>query len=221
MGSLDRLKNISGYNMLHSFLHPEDAYQSAEDEANRGWNEAKGYQQPYWEHGNEQYGGLNEARQRLMNPADLENEWTKGYETSPYARQLLQQNQGAGLDAASSMGLNGSSAALANIQSGAGLIQNEDRRKYLQDLMDKYIHGIGLGQNLYNTGAQTGANLGQQAIGHGNDISSLEFNKRRAPGQLFGQALGAGLNYAAGGMPGLATGGASMLNKFNTGQPQY
>lgn len=173
--------------MLSSFLHPEDAYKSAQEESNKGWQQAQGYQKPFMQHGEEQYNPLNEARERLMNPGSLQNEWAEGYETSPYAKRLLNMNTGEGLDAASQMGLMGSSAALGNIQQGAADITARDRRDYLNDLMQKYMTGIGIGQNIYGVGAQTGANLGGQAIEHGNNIAGLKYGEKSAPGALFGK----------------------------------
>lgn len=194
-----------------SFAHPDKAYKNAEQAEQAGWNQAQGYQQPYWQGGVDQYGRLNDATGKLMNPAELQNEWSKNYETSPYAQQLLKQNQSSGLDAASAMGLNGSSAALGNIQQGAGNIVAQDRQQYMNDLMQKYMAGIGLGSNLYGIGAQTGANLGQQSMQHGENQAGLEYGRTAAPGKLFGQAAGAALNFI---QPGSG-------NAFNQNQPGY
>ena len=183
---------------LHSFLNPKDAYESAQKAENQGWQKSQDYQQPFWQQGQEQTGRLNTAENNLLNPAGLESQWTQGYETSPYAQQLLRQNQASGLDAASSMGLNGSSAALGNIQQGAGNIVAQDRQHYLNDLMQKYMSGIGLGQNIYNVGAQTGANLGGQAMTHGENQANLQYGANAAPGKLFENLLRGGAGFAAG-----------------------
>lgn len=171
--------------MIHSFINPEEPFQEAQREAQRGWGEAKGFEMPFMQQGQEQYGPLNQARQELMNPADLFNKWASTYETSPYAKRELEQNQQAGLEAASSMGLMGSSGALNNIQKGAGDIVSSDRQKYLDDLMDKYMKGIGLGSSLYGTGANMGGLLGQQAQQQGVNMGNLKYGESRAPSQLF------------------------------------
>jgi hypothetical protein len=185
------------FNMIHSFLNPQEGYQRAQRESQAGWNEAKGYQMPFLQHGEEQYAPLNEARGALMNPAELENQWASGYETSPYAKQLLAQNQASGLDAASSMGLLGSSAALGNIQQGAGNIVQQDRQQYLNDLMQKYMQAIGLGENLYGTGAAAGANLGRQAQEQGTTMANLGFGEKNSPGNLLENLIKTGVLGAA------------------------
>lgn len=202
---------------FHSFIHPEEAYQNAEKPINQGWDEAKGYQTPFWQHGQDQYGRLNDAAGKLSDPAALQNEWSKNYETSPYAQQLLKQNQASGMDAASSMGLSGSSAALGNIQQGAGNIVQQDRQQYMNDLMQKYMAGIGLGTSLYNTGAEAGKNLGQQATQHGQDIAGLEYGRTAAPGKLYGQIAGTALNFIKPGAGNAFTGGGG----FNNNQTGY
>lgn len=185
----------SGKGMLDSFLHPERGYADAARESRRGFEEAKGYQLPFMQHGLDQYGRLNDATGKLMDPMALQNEWSKGYETSPYAKQLLEANTGQGLDAASSMGLMGSSAALGNIQKGAGDIVSQDRKQYMEDLMNKYLSGIGLGQNLYGIGAGTAGNLGNQAVQQGNNQAEMAFGRRNARGNLFGNLLGTAGNF--------------------------
>jgi hypothetical protein len=208
MSIWDAYKRISGGNMINSFLHPEDAYKEAQKSANKGYGEAQGYQQPIINQGQAQYDPLNAAREKLMNPGALQNEWASQYETSPYAKQLLEQNQSAGLDAASSMGLNGSSAALGNIQTGAGNIQKEDRQQFLNDIMKKYMAGIGLGEDIYGAGANAASGSANRAFEHGNNIAGLKGSEVAAPGQLFGKLLGTagnvGLNYATGGLSGAA-----------------
>jgi len=187
-----------------SFFHPERAYKKAEEPVNQAYNEAKGYQDPYFQQGQAQYQRLNDATGALLNPVELENRWAQSYEQSPYAQQLLRQNQEAGQEAASAMGLGGSSAALGNIQTGAGNIVSQDREKFMKDLMEKYLAGIGLGQNIYGQGAAAGTNLSNLATGHGTALAGLEYGRQAAPGQLFGRLLGAGAGLAA----NYATGGA-------------
>lgn len=203
---------------LSSFFHPEKAYKNAGKEAQKGFNQAQAYQQPFMQQGLDQYGRLNNAAGQLMNPEQLQSQWSQGYEQSPYAKQLLAMNQGNGLDAASQMGLMGSSAALNNIQQGAGGIVAQDRSNYMNDLMNKYMQGIGLGQNMYGIGAQAGSNMGNQAMTHGQNMAGLKYGEQAAPGQLFGNILGGGLAMAANTfIPGS---GSFIQNAFSPGSNQ-
>lgn len=176
-------------NMLDSFIHPERGYQNAGKEVQKGWNETKGYEQPFWQNGINQIGGLNTAEGKLMDPASLQSEWANNYEMSPYAKQMQEQAKTAGLDAASSQGLLGSSTSVANIQQGASNIMQKDRQQYMDDLMKKYMAGIGLGQNMYNTGAQMGGQMGTQALGVGENMAGAKFGEANAPGEQFKQML--------------------------------
>jgi hypothetical protein len=87
----------------------------------------------------------------------------------------------------------------------------------MDDLMQKYMAGIGLGSNLYGTGASTANNLANQTIEHGNNQAGLEYGSKTAPGNLFGQIAGgignAAMNYYAPGINALL--GAK--NQYNTG----
>jgi hypothetical protein len=200
---------------IHSFLHPEEAYEKAAEEYRKQYEEARrqsqGYIDPYNQHGLDQYGTLNQGIQSLMNPEQLMGRFALSYETSPYAQRMLEMNKGAGLDAASSMGLNGSSAALGNIQQGAGDIVSKEREQYLKMMMAQYLEGLGLSQNMYNTGANLAGNYAGNLLGQGNQygqgMAQMAFGQERAPGNLFGQFLRAGANMYGGGQMGGGGGG--------------
>jgi hypothetical protein len=192
--------------MIDNFMHPERGYEAAERASREGYNEAQGYMNPYNQYGRDQYGRLMDAQGKLMDPAALEAEWAKKYETSPYAKRMLGMNTQQGLEAASSMGLMGSSGALQNIQQGAGDIVARDRQQYMNDLMQKYMSGIGIGQNIYGIGANTANNQANLAFQQGNNQAGLEYGRTNAPGQLFGNLAGMGANIAANYfMPGTGT----------------
>jgi hypothetical protein len=168
-------------------------YKKAAQEASKYYDIARGYQQPYYQHGLDQYERLNAAQNMLNDPTRLQNQWANAYETSPYAQRMLQTNTGQGLDAASAMGLLGSSGALQNIQTGAGDIVSRDRQQYLNDLMQKYLSGIGLGSQMYGIGAETGRNLGQQAMTQGENLAQLKYGQESVPNSIFGSLLRGGL----------------------------
>jgi len=216
MGWTDAFNPISivkgSGSMIDSFMHPERGYEEAQKQAERAWKEAQAYERPYWQQGLDQYGRLNEATGKLMDPTKLQNEWGQGYEISPYAKRMLEMNKGAGLDAASSMGLMGSSGALANIQGGAGDIVARDRQQYMDDLMKKYMVGIGLGSDIYGHGARAGETLASGAMGHGQNMAGLAYGRANAPGEFFGKILNAGGQVA---MNTMVPGSGAMMNATN------
>jgi hypothetical protein len=202
------------FGMIKSFLNPQKGYSKGQDELNKYYNQAQGYMQPYVQQGQQAYGGLSGAMDRLLDPIGLQSEWTQSYETSPYAQDLMNRAQSQGLSAASSMGLLGSTPALQAMQAGTTQIANADRQRYLEDLMQKYITGAELAQGIYGQGAQASGIMGQNAMNMGGESANMAFGKQNAPGQLFGNLLGtaAGLGGSYMGMRGAN----NMANAWNT-----
>jgi hypothetical protein len=182
---------IIGAKMFGDYMgNKKKGYDAARKELRRYWEEAKGYEKPFMQNGLDQYGRLNDAENKLLNPYDLENQWAGGYEESPYAKYLQEENMGQGLDAASSMGLMGSSGALSNIQQGAGRITSEDRKQFMQDLMQKYLAGIGLGKSFYDTGANAANALTQDAMQMGGNQAGLKYGSANANGEMWNKMMG-------------------------------
>lgn len=163
---------------------PGKGYKEAGKEYEKYYNDAKKYMQPYQEQGLSQIGKLNNAEDLLLDPAKLQSMWSEGYETSPYAKQLQDEASAQGMDAASSMGLLGSSAALENVQKSSTDIMNKDRQQYMDDLMKKYMAGIGIGQNFYNTGANMGSAMGQNAMNQGGRMGQSKYGQSNAMGDM-------------------------------------
>lgn len=195
---------------LSSLLHPGRAYDKASQASQQGYNQAQGYMNPYYNAGVGANDFLTQQRDMLSNPAELQNKWAESYETSPYAKQLQTQAMDSGMNAAGSMGLLGSSAALGNLQQGASNIMNADRQQYMQDLMQKYLTGVGIGQGQFNTGAGMATNMGNNAINQGNTQGEIAFGKGTAGSNMLMQLLGSlgrgGIQYLTGGMGGMMGG---------------
>jgi hypothetical protein len=190
MGFFD---SIPGFGMINSFLHPENAYKSAEDAEAEQWAQTQGYLNPTIQAGREQLPRLTGAEDQLFHPEELENKWIQSYSESPYAKSLIDRSRSAGLDAASSMGLNGSSAALGNIQQSAGDIASRDRQSYLDDIMKKYMSAIGIGGDIYGAGNNAATNLAGYSSNYGDTRGGLEYGRSAAPGELFGKIAGGAL----------------------------
>jgi hypothetical protein len=189
---------------LSSFLHPEKGYQKGQEQLDKYYQQGQGYLQPYNQYGQNAYGNINEAMQALLNPEALQNKWIQGYEESPAAKQAEGMAQEHGLNAASSMGLMGSAPALQAIQAGTSQISMNDRQNYLDNLMQKYLAGAGIGQGIFNTGASSAGQMGQNAMNQGQNSAQMAFGKQNAQGDLFGKLLGSGVglagSYLGGGM---------------------
>lgn len=183
-------------NMVDSFFHPEKGYEDAQKEMEAKWRQAQGFQEPFRQAGLDQTGRLTGAEDKLLDPSSLLADWMSKYQMSPFAQQSMQNAKASGLDAASSMGLMGSSAALNNIQKSSSDIMNADRQQFLNDLMQKYMAGIGIGQNIYGIGAQTAGNMGNQAVNVGGNTAEMAYGKANAPGNLLKDMLATGAKAA-------------------------
>lgn len=178
---------------LSSFLHPERGYKAGQEQLNKYYQQAQGYQQPYNQNGINQGTNLGDLIKSLMDPQALQDKWASGYKESDAAKNLEGIAKEHGLDAASSMGLLGSSPALGAIQAGTSGIVAQDRQNYLNDLMEKYKTGAGLSQGMYNTGAQTANQMGQNAMNMGQNSAGMKFGETNAPGDVFGKIGGGAL----------------------------
>jgi hypothetical protein len=189
---------------LSNLLHPGNAYDKAKETSQNYYNQAQAKLNPYSQGGTEANEKLNRLFEALSNPGGLQEQWGKGYEESPYARQLEQGSIDRGLNAAGSMGLMGSSAALNNIQEEGSDIMNKDRQQYMNDLMQKYLAGLGIATNQFNTGAGAAGTQSQNAINQGNTEAGLDFGKYNAGPNMLMQLLSGGAqlgtNYLTGGM---------------------
>ncbi len=176
---------------LSNLFHPGGAYDTASSASKQGYEEGKGLREPYINKGGEAGNDLMEQLKKLFDPGGLQDEWSNNYETSASGKQDQANAQSNGLDAASAMGLGGSSAALNNIQNRTSDIGQKDKQQYMKDLMEKYMAGIGLGTNIFNTGAAT-ANAGaSSAEGQGDTQGGLNFGKYNSGPNMITGGLGA------------------------------
>ena len=188
MGLFDRIGNIAKAPL--DFLDPSQGYKDAAHEMKKFWEQAMGFQKPYMDAGNAQLPVLTGAQSQLLNPSALLGKWMESYQESPYAKRSFENAKASGLDTASQMGLSGSSAALNNIQQSSSDIMNKDRDTFLANLMQKFLAGINIGQDIYGKGAATAGNLGKEALDVGGNMAGLKFGESGAAGQRFGDIAG-------------------------------
>lgn len=190
---------------LTKLFNPGGGYKKAQKVAEKYYNEGQDYLKPYEEQGQQAYQPLNSAMQNLMNPEQMYNQWAENYETSPYARDQMERAQNQGLRTAGSMGWGTSTPALQAIQSGTQQISNADRDNQFKRLMDSYIHGAGIAQNIYGQGANTAGQLANNANTMGQNSADHAYGAASAPGQMFGNLMGAaaGLGGSYMGMQGM------------------
>tara|TARA_R110000868_G_scaffold335547_1_gene596441 strand:+ start:24856 stop:25482 length:627 start_codon:yes stop_codon:yes gene_type:complete len=181
---------------LSSFLHPDRGYKAGQEQLDKYYNQAQQQYQPFINQGQNAYGGLNEAMQNLLDPQALQDKWASGYKESDAAKQMEGMAQEHGLNAASSMGLMGSSPALQAIQAGTSQIGAQDRQSYLDNLMQKYLAGTGIAQSVYGTGANAAGQAGQNAMNMGQNSAQMAFGQQNAPGDMFSKLLQGAASFA-------------------------
>lgn len=183
---------------LSSWLHPERGYNAGQEQLDKYYGDAQGAYKPYMDNGAGAGDTLNDYINSLKDPQALYDKWSEGYETSGAAKDAMGMATQNGLDAASSMGLMGSNTGVQALQAGTSQIQNQDKQQYLKDLMDKYMGGAGLANNMYTTGANAAGQYGQNAMTQGQNSAQMQYNKTNAQGNLFGQMVGTGAAIGAG-----------------------
>ena len=181
---------------LSSFMNPQKGYQAGQDQLNKYYDQAQSSMQPYAQQGQQQYGNVNNSINELLDPQALQDKWSSGYQESQAAKDSQGMAQQQGLNAASSMGLMGSNTALNAVQAGTAQIGAQDKQTYLDNLMQKYLAGTGMAQNVYGQGATAAGQMGQNAMNMGQNSAQMAYGQQNAPGQLFGNLLNTGANIA-------------------------
>lgn len=194
-------------NMMDSFLHPEEGYRQAGREIENTYGQARNFLMPYQTAGLNQIPQLQGAEDYLLNPVKMENDWASSYNASPYAQQLKAEALQSGLQSASQQGLLGSSAALQNSQASAANIMQSQRQQYMNDLIQKYLAGIGVGQNIFGTGAGAGSQLANGVLQTGQNLAQTTFGTKNAPGELLQKIIGTVVGAMSGTGGGFAGGG--------------
>lgn len=187
------------YKGFKSFMNPEKGYEKGQEQFDKYYNQAQGYQQPYNEHGQEAYGHLNNAMQQLLNPSDLYDQWINNYEMSDAARHNQERTKDSGFSALSSMGMLGSTPGIQAMQGGLSNIGAEDEQRYIDRMIQQYLQGANLAQGIYGQGAQAGSQMGQNAMNMGNNSAQMAFGRQNAPGEMMGGLIKAGLGASGGG----------------------
>lgn len=193
-----------------SFVHPEKAYKAGQGQLDKYFNQGQGYLQPYNQYGQNAYGDLSSVMKSLLDPQALEGKWSSGYNESQSAKNMEGMATEHGLDAASSMGLMGSSPALQAIQAGTSGIVADDRQNYMNNMMQKLLAGAGIAGNIFNMGANTAGSMATNANNMGSNSAGMAYGEKSSPGNAMGGLLGIGAGLAGsalGGPIGGALGG--------------
>lgn len=201
--------------MLKSFLNPGKGYQKGQQQLDKYYQQAQQQMQPYNQNAQNMYGQLSDATTNLLNPSSLMDKWLNDYEMSDQAQFAQNRAMDSGQNAASAMGLVGSSPALQALQYGQNEIGAQDEQRYIDRMIQQYLQGAGLAQNIYGQGANAAGAMSNNAMNMGSDAANMAFGRQNAPGKMFADLLGTGAGLAGSymGMQGMN----NMAKAWNTG----
>ena len=209
-----------GVKMFDSFLHPERGYQKAQEQLSQYYNQGQAHFQPYAQQGQEAYGQLGNAMKSLLNPSQLNDQFMNQYQQSDAAKFAQQRALNSGLSAAQAMGLGGASTTMQGLQAQGSEIAAQDEQRFLDRMIQQYLQGAGLAQNIYGHGANASSMMGQNAMNMGQMSGQTAYGAQNAPGELFGKLLGSavGIAFPAYGNSNLA--GTPPINPAGGNSPQ-
>lgn len=185
-----------------SFMHPEKGYQKAQEQLDQYYNQGQQYLQPYNQQGQEQYGNLSGAVNNLLNPSSLMDRWMQDYKQSEQSKIAQARAMESGNNAASAMGMVGSTPALQAMQAGASEIGAQDEQRYIERLIQQYLQGANLAQGIYGQGANTTGAMSNNAANMGQNSAQMAYGRQNAPGQMFNDLLKTGAYAYTGGTSG-------------------
>lgn len=191
-GVTDKLSDVFGGGQQEGYEELMKMLQQGMGEMKGYTNEANALLSPYRDIGMGQTNFLQQAIANMSNPNEFYNKMMSGYQESPMATRQRQMGTNDALAAASASGMTGSSDLLSQINQQSQNISNQDQQKYFNNMMGINNQGLGMAQNLYNTGyGATGQMSG--------NLSSLA----RAVADMYGQMGQAKMGQAQAGNQGL------------------
>lgn len=152
---------ISGLGNLFGGDDPSQAYQAAQDQANKYYGMATNTQQPFYNAGTGAIPQYQQYLQQMSNPTGFINNIMSQYQESPWAKFQQQEAQRANNNMASAAGLIGSTPWQRAGEDYARNISSQDQNQFLQNVLGvNTSYGSGL-NNLLNYGANAGNILSQ------------------------------------------------------------
>lgn len=182
------------FDMFTSFLNPGKGYKKAQNQLDKYYQQSQQQLQPYNQNAQNMYGQLSDATTNLLNPSSLMDKWINDYQMSDQAKFAQNRAMDSGINAASAMGLVGSSPALQALQYGQSEIGAQDEQRYIERMINQYLQGAGLAQGIYGQGANAAGNMSNNAMNMGSSAAEMAYGRQNAPGQLFGNLLGTAAN---------------------------
>ncbi len=174
------------------FGHSGAPYEAYKDELSKYFNEAKGYQNPFYQAGTGAIPQLQEWLAGQKDPSKFINNLMGQYQESPWAKYMQDQSMRAGLNAASAGGGGpgnmggaglGSTPFLQQAQQNASNISSGDMQNWLGRVLGiNTQYGQGM-ENMVNRGQNAANSLSQLANDFGQRSAEAEMGRSAREGQ--------------------------------------
>jgi hypothetical protein len=170
----------SGLGGIFGGLFGKDPYKNASKEYETGAKNASGYQNPFYQAGTGALGDFQNYLKGMKDPSEFLNNLMKNYKESDYTKNLQNESERSGVNAASASGLIGSTPFLKQQQKNAGEIAQGGMNDWLKQALginSEYGSGLekltGMGQNAGNRLSDIFSNLGNEKAGasYGSDMA--------------------------------------------------
>jgi hypothetical protein len=140
-------------------LFGKNPYKNASKEYERYANQSAGYQNPFFQAGTGALGDFQNYLKGMKDPSEFLNNLMKNYKESDYTKNLQNESERSGINAASASGLIGSTPFLKQQQKNAGEIAQGGMNDWLKQALGiNSEYGQGL-ENLTGMGQNAGNNL--------------------------------------------------------------
>lgn len=193
----------SGLGGIFGGLFGKDPYKGASKEYEKYANQASNYQNPFYQAGTGAMGDFQNYLKGMKDPSEFLNNLMKNYKESDYTKNLQNESERSGINAASASGLIGSTPFLKQQQKNAGEIAQGGMNDWLSQALginSQYGGGLeklmGMGQQSGNKLSDIFSQLGQDKAGmsYGSDMNKNKQMQDFFSGlmSLFGSFAGMG-----------------------------
>lgn len=185
-------------------LFGKDPYKGASKEYEKYANRAANYQNPFYNAGKGALGDFENYLKGMKDPSEFLNNLMKNYKESDYTKNLQNESERLGINAASASGLIGSTPFLKQQQKNAGEIAQGGMNDWLTNALginSQYGGGLeklmGMGQQSGNKLSDIFSQLGENKAGtsYGSDMAKNKKMQDLFSGlmSLFGSFAGMGV----------------------------
>jgi hypothetical protein len=173
------------YDPFGLYTSDNDPYKQASGQFEKYANQAKEYQQPFYDASVNSIAPYQASLSKMADPQEYFNSIMSGYSSSPYAKYEQQNAMNAATNSASASGLTGSTPLMMQEEQTASDISSQDMDKYFADILGinkDYLTGLdslikggqGSANSLTSLFSNVGSSMGQAAFGSAQQSNKMK-----------------------------------------------